>query len=281
MARIVIPILFVLGLLFGLSFAYWSANISVYVIGADGIGLSNATVSVVYQATQCGYHEQIEKQTDSQGFVNFQFMNTIDETFNPTCVEHFFTINAALAGFSNSTVGYVNNTTNNYFIALPLLQHELIVLDSSNSTLANANAAFEGTTFYSNNAGEIFVSVPSGTVSNVVVSYGNITTTVGINPLESSPTIVSLPVYDLNVRLFNDQGNQINGTVTFNNVQALSTTESPALFPLFTEKSAQFTVNTAGVQRTVNENITSDTLDIYLDITPPSIRDVTTKVTGE
>ena len=262
------------------AFAYWSEKIDVYAIGSDGRALKNATMDVVYQSTKCGDHVVISKQTDEFGMAHFEFVNTVDETFNPACVEHSYTITAALVGLSNSTIGYLSNTDKKYFIKLPLLQEVITVIDGEGRTVSGASAVFSGTSFQSDASGTIYLSLPMGAPSEVVVGYGGVSRSLKINPSDSSSMTVTLPIYDLQVRLFDEFGRRINGTVSFEGNTEISTSSSPALFPRFAEESAGFSIIASGKQKIINTTITSDTIDIYFDFTAPSIRDVQTTLSG-
>jgi len=262
------------------AFAYWSEKIDVYAIGSDGKALKNATADVVYQSTKCGDHVAISKQTDEFGMAHFEFVNTVDETFNPACVEHSYTITAALVGLSNSTIGYLSNTDKRYFIKLPLLQEVITVIDGEGRTVSGAYATFSGTSFLSDASGTIYLSLPMGAPSDVVVGYGGVSRSLKVNPSDSSSMTVTLPIYDLQVRLFDEFGRRINGTASFGGDTEISTSSSPALFPRFAEESAGFSIIASGKQKIINTTITSDTIDIYFDFTSPSIRDVQTTLSG-
>ncbi|VVB73902.1 Uncharacterised protein [uncultured archaeon] len=280
MARVGMGAAFVFMLLASVAFAYWSEKIDVYAIGSDGKALKNATVDVVYQSTKCGDHVGISKQTDGLGVAHFEFVNTVDETFNPACVEHSYTMTASLVGFSNSTIGFLNNSDKKYFIRLPLLQEVITVVDSSSRPVSGASAAFAGTMFSSDASGTIYLSLPSGTASDMAVSYRGIVRALKVNPSDSASITVTLPIYDLQVRLFDEFGRRINGTVEFGGDSQPSTSTAPALFPRFAEESAGFSVIASGKQKIINTTITSDTLDIYFDFAAPSIRDVRTAPYG-
>ena len=271
---------FILMLLASVAFAYWSEKIDVYVIGSDGRALKNATADVVYQSTKCGDHVAISKQTDEFGMAHFEFINTVDETFDNACVERSYTMTASLVGFSNSTIGYLSNTDKKYFIKLPLLQEVITVIDSEGRSVSGASAVFSGTTFLSDASGTIYLSLPMGAPSDVVVGYGGVSRSLKINPSDSSSMTVTLPIYDLQVRLFDEFGRRINGTVSFGGNTEISTSSSPALFPRFAEESAGFSIIASGKQKIINTTITSDTIDIYFDFTAPSIRDVRTTLSG-
>lgn len=271
-------------LMAGIVSANWSENIAVYVIGWDGRGLSNATVDVVYQILCYHPHATIEKQTDNFGMTTFTFGNNMQDeggAVNLSCVEYSYNIIASDAGFTNSTEGSVYNPDKNYFVMLPLLQRDLTILDSSNRPLSDAVVTVASTSFVSDSNGMVYFSLPIGMASNISVSYGDIEQTLSINPSSSNVTTVSLPIYDLKVLLFDEQGNRINGTVSFGGISELSTIESPAMFPHFSEASATFDVRASGKEKMLTSNITSDTLDIYFDLTPPAIRNVETTVTSK
>jgi len=195
-------------------------------------------------------------------------------------VERSYTMTASLVGFSNSTIGYLSNTDKKYFIKLPLLQEVITVIDSEGRSVSGASAVFSGTTFLSDASGTIYLSLPMGAPSDVVVGYGGVSRSLKINPSDSSSMTVTLPIYDLQVRLFDEFGRRINGTVSFGGNTEISTSSSPALFPRFAEESAGFSIIASGKQKIINTTITSDTIDIYFDFTAPSIRDVRTTLSG-
>jgi len=272
---------FILMLLASVAFAFWSEKIDVYVIGSGGRALKNATVDVVYQSVKCGDHVAISKQTDEFGIAHFEFMNIVDETPNSACVERSYTITVALIGLSNSTIGYLSNTDKKYFIKLPLLQEVLTIVDFDGRTVSNASAVFADTAFTSDASGTIYLSLPMGAQSEVVVGYGGVSRSLQINPSDSSSMTVTLPIYDLKIRLFDEFGGRVNGTVSFGGNTEISTPSSPALFLRFAEESAGFSIIVSGKQKIIDTAITSDTIDIYFDFTAPSIRDVQVALSGK
>ncbi|MCS7109602.1 MAG: carboxypeptidase-like regulatory domain-containing protein, partial [Candidatus Micrarchaeota archaeon] len=191
---------FAILMLFALSFPYWQESINVTVYSKDGIPMRNAEVMLIYQTYACDKRANITKYTNESGMVSFSFLNTVDESFGK-CVERFYTIRANYGGYSNSTVGYVDNKDKNYKLWLPFIAHFISVRDALNRPIGNATITAMNQTYQTDAAGNAYILLPIGTSTEVRVGYGDASASLSINPTASSSTNVTLRVFDLRVSL--------------------------------------------------------------------------------
>jgi len=257
-------------------FAWWTESIDVQVVDRFGRGIEGADVSIVYQSSACSKHDVISKKTNITGMAHFEFMNTVLEegTVGGGCVERFYTITGNYAGLSNSTIGTVGSRSK-YTVILQAVKYSVRVVDADNASLLHAFAIIGGNKYFSDSAGVINLYLPIGRSTNVEIGFGNISkvqkVTIGSDTYET----IQLPVYDLSLRLFDESGKRINGTVKIGDLVATVTQSEAATFENFPYSSATLVVAVDGKERNISINISSGTLDLYIDLSPPIIRDIT------
>ena len=253
--------------------AYWAETISVHVLSKDGLPIQNALVSVVYQSKDCSTHSEIKKTTDSTGTANFSFLNLVEEASNPVCLERSYEIFGEFGGYQNTTTGFVSNADKNYTIWLPYIMHTLYVVDASNKPINGAAATFANSTFTSDASGNAYVLLPIGMYSQVTVEYGEVSKIVSINPSLLTMSNVSLQVYDLVVSLLDENGNSLQGNVTYGTITKEITGEY-VIFQKFSDLNPTFTVRIGDRTHSVSTKVTSNVLNIYFDKAAPLITNV-------
>ncbi len=261
--------------IFAMSFfsAYWSESISVHVLSKDGLPISGAKVSVVYQSKDCYTHSEISKYTDYSGTANFSFLNLVEEGSDPACLEKSYNILAEFGGYHNSTIGFLSNSDKNYSLWLPYIMHILKVVDAVNKPVSGAEVVSGNLTFSSDSAGNAYILLPVGISSAVTVIYGEVSKTVSINPSLSSVSNVSLPIYDLIVSLFDENGNTLQGNITYG-TKIKEITKDYVVFEKFSDLNPTFLVTVDGTTKSISSKVTSNTLSIYYDTVAPVISSV-------
>lgn len=273
----------VLGLLLiisQVSFAWWSESIDVWAIDSGGRSVEGAEVTIVYQSSACDKHDAISKKTGPDGIAHFEFMNTVLETgvVGGGCVERSYTITTSYAGIANSTVGIVGSKKQ-YVIVLPLVRYTVSAVGFNNITLPGAFAVISGNRYLSDAGGILRLYVPIGRATDVEIGFGNISRKMRVNIGSDTFETVALPVYNLRIRLFDEDERRISGTIIVGSLSAAATETEDAVFERFPYSSAILLVKSDGKEKTVSVNITAERLDIYIDFSPPAIRDITASAT--
>lgn len=269
-----------LALLFPILFAWWSENIDIWVIDPKGRSIPNANVTIVYQTTACNKHTSLTKTTDVSGRVHFDIMNMVEEGGVPECVEKSYPMTATYGGVSNTTIGVVKSETE-YLVMLPLVRYTARVVGMQNNTLVPSYAIFAGNRYTSDSKGVVSVFVPATRSSNVDIGFGNVTKAVKVDSSSDREETVVLPVYILEIRLFDENEKRINGTINAGGVISVATDTEAAVFNNFPYSSINATVFSGGEQREVSIIVTSPQLDVYVDFSPPTIREVTATTTSK
>ena len=265
------------------SHAFWAEEIDFLAIDVLGRPIKDATITVVYQSFNCATHADIIKKTDSQGIAHFEFINTIPETAvtaNTTCVERSYSIISSFAGTTNTTIGHLNRSNKLYEVRFQVTYHTLLVRDAYDSPLVPSIAEYQGLSFETDKSGRMFIPLPIGKSIEINITYRNITKT--ITRKENSETIskVNLSVYDLKVKLFNQRGVRLVGNITIDDLTQRTNVSSSAIFERFGYDQATFKIAVKDRRKTIIANITGDTIDLYVDLAPPSIRDLSIGVTS-
>lgn len=272
MAKIFL-IIFILCLMLT-SYAWWAEKIDVWVIDAKGRGIPNANVTIVYQSSACDKHASITQQTNSTGMAHFEFMNTVEETaVTKQCVEKSYVINTNYASVSNSTTAIVGERKQ-YVIVLPVVKYTLKVFGFNNITLPGVYGRFSGYEFRDSLNSILNFYVPIGKSIDVEVIYGNISKTMRVNVNEDTISSIELPVYNLRVKLFNEMGERISGSIKVDNVIKYAAETEETVFERFPYSSAKFEITLKNTTRVVEVGINSELVNIYVDFSPPSITDV-------
>lgn len=261
-----------------LTFAFWYESINVTVYSKDGLPMKNVPVTVIYQASKCGEHSELTKKTNESGTVSFSFMNTVDESFGK-CIERIYTIRADFGGYSNSTIGYVNRTNKNYQLWLPFISHVVSVRNAMNSTLSGANVTAFNITQISDEGGNAFILLPAAMSSDFMVQYGSVSAKASANPSVKQVTYISLPIYDLKVSLTDENGNSLNGKIRYGEEEKLLE-NSYVVFKSFSDTKPTFYVTVNNVTKQINTTISSDSIILRYDLTPPIISNIETRVTN-
>ena len=262
--------------------AYWSEEITVYIVDNKGRALKDAIVTVVYQSSACDKHGEINKKTDAAGKATLKFSNYVSEiAVVDGCVERYYTIIGSYAGAINSTMGYVDKTEKTYFIFLPIVKYDIYVQGYNNMPLPGSYISYDTYRFESNANGRIRLFVAQNKKIEATLVYGDMIKTLEINVAEDSETIVQLPVYDLHVRLFNENGDRISGFVKVGDLQLLTTETKDAVFEKFAYEYAIFYITVNKTTREISSKIDSDILNLYIDLTSPRISDVSVVQTAE
>ncbi len=261
-----------------LAFAFWYESINVTVYSKDGLPMKNVPVTVIYQASKCGEHSELTKKTNESGMVSFSFMNTVDESFGK-CIERIYTIRADFGGYSNSTIGQVNGTNKNYQLWLPFISHTVSVRNAMNSTISGANVTAFNITYATDTGGNAFILLPASMSSDFIVQYGSVSAKASANPSLKQVTYISLPIYDLKVSLTDENGNSLNGKIRYGEEEKLLE-NSYVVFKSFSDTKPTFYVTVNNVTKQINTTISSDSIILRYDLTPPIISDIETRVTN-
>lgn len=269
-------------ILASLSFAWWSESIDVWVVDTGGRSIAGAEVAIVYQSSACTKHDTLSKKTNANGTAHFEFMNTVLEegVVGGGCVERSYTITTNYAGIANSTVGTVG-ARKQYTVLLPLVRYTANVVGFNNITLPSAFAVISGNKYFSDPAGVIRLYVPIGRATDVEIGFGNISRKMRVDIGSDTSETVALPVYNLRIRLFDENERRIGGTITAWNLSATATETMDAEFVRFPYSSAVLTVKADSKERNVSINATAERIDVYVDFSPPALRDMTASVTGK
>lgn len=259
-----------------LAFAFWYESINVTVYSKDGLPMKNVPVTVIYQASKCGEHSELTKKTNESGTVSFSFMNTVDESFGK-CIERIYTIRADFGGYSNSTIGQVNGTNKNYQLWLPFISHTVSVRNAMNSTISGANVTAFNITYISDEGGNAFILLPAAMSSDFTVQYGSVSTKAAVNPSLKQVSYVSLPIYDLKVSLTDENGNSLSGRIRYGEEEKLLE-NSYVVFKSFSDTKPTFYVTVNNVTKQINTTISSDSVILRYDLTPPIIKNIETRV---
>lgn len=259
-----------------LAFAFWYESINVTVYSKDGLPMKNVPVTVIYQASKCGEHSELTKKTNESGMVSFSFMNTVDESFGK-CIERIYTIRADFGGYSNSTIGQVNGTNKNYQLWLPFISHTVSVRNAMNSTISGANVTAFNITYISDEGGNAFILLPAAMSSDFTVQYGSVSTKAAVNPSLKQVSYVSLPIYDLKVSLTDENGNSLSGRIRYGEEEKLLE-NSYVVFKSFSDTKPTFYVTVNNVTKQINTTISSDSVILRYDLTPPIIKNIETRV---
>ncbi len=274
-----VKIVFLFTFIFSATFAYWSEKIDVQVIDIAGRPISNADVTIVYQSVACSTHSSIVKATGADGKAHFEFINTIEETAVTTnCVERLYPITVNYAGTSRSIIGDVNRTDKLYVVTFPVVYYMLRVTDANDNPLSDSIAQYDGATYRADIRGIITLPTPIGIEQNVKVIFGNAIKNVKIVATADSSETVKLPVYDLRVRVFNEFGLRIAAVVNTDNLTLQATELSDAIFEKFSSDIARITISVDDKIKKFDLKVTEQILDVYFDLSPPSIRDFRVEV---
>lgn len=272
-------VLFALLIIFSqLIFAYWSESINVTVYSKDGVPMKNVTVIVIYQSNTCDRHSELRKQTNDSGVASFSFMNTVDESFGK-CVERIYTIRAEFGGYSNSTIGDVDNKNKNYQLWLPFIVHQVSVRNAVNSSLQNATVSAYNISYKTDSAGNAYILLPAATTSDFLVQYGTISSKFSVNPSLNKISYVSLPIYDLKVSLTDESGVSLSGIIRYGEEEKILN-DSYVVFKSFSDPNPTFYVTVNNVTKSISTKVTSESIILRYDRVPPIISNIETRITN-
>lgn len=270
MVKKLIPLLFLLFLI-QISFSWWVENITIYVGDNKGRPIKNSSVSIIYQSTSCDKHNVIEKKTDENGYANFYFMNMVEEPSE--CVERSYIINIEYFGIKKKEIGIVGERKK-YTYFIEAAQAKINVVGYNNITLPFSKVILSGIEYYTDARGIVSVPIPIGKEIPVDVWFGNISKSTKILIRGDEEVRIELPVYDLKIFLYDENGKRISGKVIVENRVAFVETEKEGIIEKFPYPSAKFKVIVENKSKEFEMKINSDLLEIYVDLSPPMIRDV-------
>ncbi len=261
-----------------LVFSWWYENITVYVGDHVGRPIKNATVSIVYQSTSCDKHDTIVKQTNETGYLNFYFMNMVDEP--SPCVERAYIINVKYFDITKSKVAIVGEKKD-YSFFLEAARLKVRVVGYNNSTLPFSYLVIFGEKYYTDAAGTANIILPIGKEIPIEVYFGDISKATKVLIRGDEEITISLPVYDLKIILYDENGNRISGKVIVENLMTYVEKDKEGMIEKFPYTSAKFSIVVGNKSKEIEQKINSDLLEIYVDLSPPEIRNVRISETKE
>jgi hypothetical protein len=263
--------IFLLCLILGIVFPWWVENITIYVGDYIGRPIKNATVSIVYQSTSCDKHNTITKQTNESGYVNFYFMNTVDEP--STCVERAYIINIKYFHITKSQVAIVGERKD-YTFFIEAAKLKIKIVGYNNSTLPFSYVLFYGNKYYADASGTVNLILPIGKEIPIEAYFGNVSKVANVLIRGDEEITVSLPVYDLKIVLYDENGKRVSGKVVAGGFVTFVEVDKEGIIEKFPYASSKFLIFIGNKSMEVEKKILSDFLEIYVDLSPPEIRDV-------
>jgi hypothetical protein len=138
-----------------------------------------------------------------------------------------------------------------------------------------------GTQDITSTTGIAAIELPTGKNFQINVSYGEMSSQLSKSLTGDLSENISLPVYDLRIKLYNDSGDRIKGQIKVGTFSQWALLTEDAVFEKFPYKAANFTVIIDNKERHIEKVIDSENVSMYADLNIPSIRDVTqASVTG-
>lgn len=276
----IVPIILAVLFILPISSAWWSESIDVYVVDNLGRAVPNSTVTVIYQLSACDKHGQVTNMTDASGKAHLEFMNTVyeGEVVGGGCVERSYTLSASYLGAMNSTTGTVGKSPS-YNIFLPVVLYSLSIKGAEKITLPVTSVRIGDFVFHSDASGTVRFFVPTGRAIQIIAIYGNVSKALEIKVSDDTSFTLELPVYNLRIGLYDENGRRIAGMIRIGGLSANATDISDARFDLFPYQDAQLEIITGNISHVINLSITSPSQKVYVDLSAPSIREVSvTKV---
>jgi len=266
--------------LFSVSFALWTDSIDILVIDVGGRPLSNSSISVIYQSYTCGKHDILASTTNGAGIAHADLVNNVLEAgVYPPCVERQYTIRATYMGVMNETLGIVG-TSSTYVLMLPIAEYKMNVRMLNGKYLYPVTITV-GTQAITSSTGIVPIELPIGKNFQINVSYGEMSSQISKSLTGDLSENISLPVYDLRIKLYNDSGDRIKGQIKVGGLSQWALLTEDAVFEKFPYEAANFTVIMDNKERHIEKIIDSENISIYADLTIPAIRDVSqAAVTG-
>ncbi|MEM2974242.1 MAG: hypothetical protein QW112_01275 [Candidatus Micrarchaeia archaeon] len=266
-------------LLVSVALAMWSETVDIYTVDLSGRYIPGANVTIIYQAYQCGRHELINLVTNSSGGVRVTLNNNVaEEGVYPPCVEKYYTIRASYIGVTAEKRGNVG-TLPSYHITLPVAEYKMYVKGADGNEIYPINVSVDGI-FISSSTSIVTVRLPVNRTFDIKIYYGSINGTARITLSGDKVENFTLPVYDLHIQLYNDTGDRIKGQIKVDGLSQWSLLTEDAVFEKFPFPSANFTVIVDNTERHIYSIIDKAHLALYVDMTPPAIKDVTQTAVG-
>jgi hypothetical protein len=190
-----------------------------------------------------------------------------------SCIERAYVINIKYFDITKSEVAIVGEKKEyTYFIEAAKLK--IRVFGYGNSTLPFAYIVLYGEKYYTDASGTVNIILPIGKEIPLEVYFGNISKVEKVSIRGDEEINISLPVYDLKIVLYDENGNRVAGKVVAGNFMTYVEKDKEGLIEKFPYSSAKFLVTVGNKSKEIEQNIISDFLEIYVDLTPPEIRDV-------
>jgi hypothetical protein len=250
------------------------------VIDVSGRPLPNSSVSIIYQSYVCGRHDLLTLTTNETGMAHANLVNNVLEAgVYPPCVESQYTIRASYMSAINETLGIVGMYPT-YAVVLPVAEYRMNVRMPNGKYLYPVSVTV-GTQVVASSTGIVSVELPTGKAFSINVSYGEMSTQLSRSLTGYLIENISLPVYDLHIKLYNDSGERIKGQIKVGTFSQWALLTEDAVFEKFPYKAANFTVIMDNKERHIEKIIDSENISMYADLTIPAIRDVShAAVTG-
>lgn len=259
-------------LFLALAFGEFYETIDIQVLDEIGRPVWDADVSIKYQLNAIqGYTETTPRKTDENGLVSIKIINT--ET-TPARTKYDFTIIASYGKESTQAKYDVKGPRPNIIsVQLRVYRLTVRVVDQFETPLSAIVSVGEFVT-PTDGQGYARLIVPYGN-ADIIADYKGTEKKINLDIIADATRKLTISLYDLTVRVFDDQGNPLSATVEYGG-EGKGTDENGATSFVETpvsEGTLKVTYKKYEREREVNLETTSEETVVF-DFTPPSISDV-------